>query len=52
MVGLTGTFLLAGLVPPVLAVAAVVAWRLPDDELAHPLDEPADRPAERVTEPA
>jgi predicted MFS family arabinose efflux permease len=40
LVGLTGTFLLAGLVPPVLAVAAVLAWRLPADEIAHPLDLP------------
>ncbi|MGY1609848.1 MFS transporter [Geodermatophilus sp. SYSU D00700] len=44
-VGLTGTFLLAGLVPPVLAVAAVLAWRLHVDELAHPLDLPAGEPA-------
>jgi hypothetical protein len=48
--GLTGTFLLAGLVPPVLAVVAVLAWRLPVDELAHPLDEP--EAAERVGAPA
>jgi hypothetical protein len=49
-VGLTGTFLLAGLVPPVLALAAVLAWRLPADELAHPLDVPTG--PDRVAEPA
>jgi hypothetical protein len=34
----------------VLAVVAVLAWRLPADELAHPLDEPGA--AERVGTPA
>ncbi len=49
LVGLTGTFLLAGLVPTVLAVAAILVWRLPADELAHPLDLPAEEPViERV----
>jgi predicted MFS family arabinose efflux permease len=49
LVGLTGTFLLAGLVPTVLAVAAILVWRLPADELAHPLDLPAEPPViERV----
>ena len=54
VVGLTGTFLMAGLVPPVLAVVAVLAWRLPADELAHPLDVPAQEPAAGVplSEPA
>jgi len=42
-VGLVPTFLVAGLVPPVLAVVAIVAARLPADELAHPLD-PAPEP--------
>ncbi|SDC20048.1 Predicted arabinose efflux permease, MFS family [Geodermatophilus telluris] len=51
-VGLTGTFLLAGLVPPVLAVLAVLAWRLPADELAHPLDVLPEDEGERVGEPA
>jgi MFS family permease len=37
-IGLTTTFLLAGLLPPVLAAVAIVAARLPDDEIAHPLD--------------
>jgi MFS family permease len=38
LIGLTATFLLAGLVPPVLAVIAIVVARLPADEIAHPLD--------------
>ncbi|MGD9990727.1 MFS transporter [Pseudonocardia sp.] len=47
-VGIPLTFLLTGTVPVLLAVAAVVGWRLDRDELAHPLDTarpaaPADR---------
>jgi MFS family permease len=38
VIGLTATFLVAGLAPPVLAVIAIVAFRLPADEIAHPLD--------------
>jgi MFS family permease len=38
LVGITGAFLVAGLAPPVFAVIAIVAARLPADELAHPLD--------------
>jgi hypothetical protein len=38
LIGLTPTFLLAGLGPPVLAAIAILAWRLPADEIAHPLD--------------
>jgi len=37
-VGIPGTFVVAALVPPVLAVVALLAWRLPRDEVAHPLD--------------
>jgi len=37
-VGIPVTFVVAALIPPVLAVVALVAWRLPRDELAHPLD--------------
>ncbi|WP_206051641.1 MFS transporter [Nocardioides ferulae] len=41
VLGLRTTFLLAGTAPVVFAVVAVVAARLPADELAHPLrDEP------------
>ncbi|MBM7807933.1 MFS family permease [Geodermatophilus bullaregiensis] len=39
--GLTATFLVAGLAPPVLAVVLLLAARLPADERAHPLDRPA-----------
>jgi predicted MFS family arabinose efflux permease len=56
VIGLTATFLLAGLGPPVLAVLTIVLGRLPADELAHPLDvvpslvgEPAEQePLDRV----
>jgi MFS family permease len=37
-VGLPPTFVVAAVVPTVLAVVALLAWRLPRDELAHPLD--------------
>jgi predicted MFS family arabinose efflux permease len=61
VIGPTATFLLAGLVPPVLAAVAILAARLPADEIAHPLDagvpaEPVgtdgtpDRPGEQVIE--
>ncbi|WP_409333242.1 MFS transporter [Trujillonella humicola] len=47
-IGTTATFLVAGLAPPVMAVVAVVAARLPADELAHPLD---TAPAAPLPEP-
>ena len=37
-IGIPMTFVLAGAVPVFLAVAAILAWRLPADEIAHPLD--------------
>lgn len=37
LIGLTTTFVIAGVAPGVFAVAAVLLWRLPEDELAHPL---------------
>jgi MFS family permease len=40
-VGIPVAFVVAAVVPPVLAVVALLAWRLPRDEIAHPLD--ADR---------
>ena len=49
VIGLTTTFLLAGLVPPVLAVVAILAARLPADEIAHPLEPGA--PAEPIADP-
>ncbi|MCX6395005.1 MAG: MFS transporter [Propionibacteriales bacterium] len=36
-IGLTRTFVIAGAAPVVFAVAAILLWRLPEDELAHPL---------------
>ena len=49
-IGLTAVFLVAGLVPLVLAVVTVLGARMPADELAHPLDR---RPAaEPVVTPA
>jgi MFS family permease len=38
LIGLRTTFLVAGLVPVVLATIAILAARLPADEIAHPLD--------------
>jgi predicted MFS family arabinose efflux permease len=38
LIGRTATFLVGGLAPPVLAVIAILAARLPADEIAHPLD--------------
>lgn len=43
-VGLRTVFLVAGLVPPVLAAVTLVAARLPADERAHPLDRPVPEP--------
>ena len=37
-IGLRATFLIAGIVPAIAAVVAILAARLPQDELAHPLD--------------
>ena len=37
-VGIPTTFVVAALVPPVLALVAIAVWRLPRDEVAHPLD--------------
>jgi hypothetical protein len=44
--GLTAVFLVAGIVPVLLAAAAILVPRLDRDELAYPLDHPAqDHPA-------
>jgi MFS family permease len=40
-IGPGATFAIAGLLPTVVAVLAIVAARMPKDELAHPLDRPA-----------
>ncbi|RBQ17011.1 MFS transporter [Spongiactinospora rosea] len=41
-VGLTPTFVIAGLLPLPIAIAAILLARLPADEIAHPLDHPAE----------
>ncbi|MHA6792737.1 MFS transporter [Pseudonocardia bannensis] len=48
--GIPITFVLVGVVPVFLAVAAILGWRLPRDEIANPLDaRPADDPAPVTT---
>jgi MFS family permease len=42
LLGVPMTFVLAGLVPVFLAVAAILGWRLPADEIAHPIVAPSD----------
>jgi MFS family permease len=37
-IGLRNTFLIAGIVPGIVAVIAVIWAKLPQDEIAHPLD--------------
>ena len=44
-IGIPTTFVLAGTVPVFLAAAAILAWRLPADEIAHPLDPEPDTTA-------
>jgi MFS family permease len=44
-IGIPITFVVAGLVPVILAVLAIVIFRMPKDELEHPLD-PAVEQAE------
>jgi MFS family permease len=44
-IGIPTTFVLAGAVPVFLAVAAILGWRLPADEIAHPLDPEPDTTA-------
>jgi MFS family permease len=41
--GFPATFVVAGVAPTLLAVVALLAWRLPRDEIAHPLDRPPHR---------
>ena len=48
LVGLTTVFLVAGIGPVALAVVAIVAARMPADEIAHPLDRGAGAPADAV----
>jgi hypothetical protein len=51
LIGLRGTFLLGGLAPTLLAVAAILGARMPADEVAHPLDVVPEAPADRVGAP-
>ena len=37
LIGLTTTFVIAGVAPGVFAIAAIVLWRLPADEVENPL---------------
>jgi len=36
-IGLRNTFLIAGTAPGIFAIAAIIIWRLGEDEVAHPL---------------
>ena len=47
--GITAVFIIAGIVPVFLAVAAIVIPRLDRDELDHPLDHPESAPAKNVS---
>ncbi|MGY1752774.1 MFS transporter [Blastococcus sp. SYSU D01042] len=42
LIGRSATFVVGGVAPVVLAVVTIVAARLREDELAHPLDVPAE----------
>ncbi|MEJ3653931.1 MFS transporter [Actinomycetes bacterium KLBMP 9759] len=44
-IGVPTTFVLAGAIPVFLALAAIVGWRLPADEIAHPLETEPEAPA-------
>lgn len=46
LIGLRATFILAGTIPAVVAVVAIVWARLPADEIAHPLRDEAQGTAE------
>jgi MFS family permease len=48
-IGVPLTFVLAGSIPVFLGIAAILGWRLPQDEIAHPLDPTLD--AEAAAEP-
>jgi MFS family permease len=53
-IGLAATFLIAGALPIVIAIVAIALARMPQDELANPLDVPAEPDQEPVepVEPA
>jgi MFS family permease len=50
--GLAAVFLVAGVVPVLLAVAAILIPRLDRDELAHPLDHPTANEVDATHPPA
>jgi MFS family permease len=51
-IGLRTTFLIAGVVPGIVAAIAIVWAKMPADEIAHPLrDEPMDEPGKAEVEP-
>jgi hypothetical protein len=47
--GITAVFVIAGIVPVFLALAALMVPRLDRDELAHPLDHPEPAPVKGVS---
>jgi hypothetical protein len=47
--GITAVFVVAGIVPGFLALAAIVVPRLDRDELAHPLDHPEPTPVKGLS---
>ena len=50
-IGVPLTFVLGGSIPVFLGIAAILGWRLPQDEIAHPLDpDPGTEPAARPDE--
>jgi MFS family permease len=51
LIGVAATFLVAGLVPPVLAVVTIAAARLRADEIDHPLDTAPADPAPAGVDP-
>ncbi|MFE0149524.1 MFS transporter [Nonomuraea sp. NPDC059007] len=51
-IGLTPTFIIAGILPLPIAIIAILLARMPADELAHPLDhEPTPEPNPQPTNP-
>ena len=40
LIGIAPAFVVAGVVPVIVAVVAILAARMPRDELEHPLDPP------------
>jgi MFS family permease len=48
-IGMRATFLIAGVVPGVVAAVAIVWAKMPVDEIAHPLRDEPEQPAEPAT---